>query len=272
MKKLLGSLAVAFLAMNLAAVEYPAPGKSVPAGFVDDLSLALQDAKETDRFVFVCFSGSDWCGWCVKLEQEVFSAGETEGEFAAKLKDDYVLVFIDLPSDRSRLSEHAKVNNEALCQQYKVRGFPTALIIDPKTDKIIDKTGYRRGGLEPYVEYLKNLHKNADEIMARNAAFDKYVKPMDLRIEAVFSALNKRCGEYIDSELAKEGNTKTFEELKAECIKFVPEFIPEFEKILADFKASEVPQCVKKDLDRKIETFSGYVDYMKKQSAAADAK
>ncbi|MCQ2368600.1 MAG: thioredoxin family protein [Kiritimatiellae bacterium] len=272
MKQLLFSIMFTFVALMLGAVEYPTPGASVPKGFVDDFKKACEDAKATDRFVFVCFSGSDWCGWCVKLEKEVFSAGKTEGEFAERLKDDYVLVFIDLPMKRELLSPLAKEQNEPLVKEYNVKGFPTALIIDPAKNKVVEKTGYRRGGIDGYVEYLLNVHRNADKIAERNAALEKYVRPIDHRVEAIFNDLNQRCGEYIDAELGKEGNTKTREELKEECFKFVPEVIPELEKIIAEFKAAEIPDIVKADVARKLENIAGYLEYIKKQSENVNAK
>ena len=106
MKKLIAGLIVMPLAV-LAAT-------STPKGFMDDLDAALASAKASGKFVYACFSGSDWCGWCVKLEKEVFS----DEAFATSLKDDYELVFIDSPRDRSRLSEGAKVRNPELTRKF----------------------------------------------------------------------------------------------------------------------------------------------------------
>ena len=38
----------------------------------EDYSDALKMAKEQDKKVLVDFTGSDWCGWCIKLENEIF--------------------------------------------------------------------------------------------------------------------------------------------------------------------------------------------------------
>ena len=67
--------------------------------------------------------------------------------------DDYVLVFIDSPQNKARLSEHAKAENEKLIDKYGIEGYPTALILDGDGNKV-GKTGYRKGGAAGYVEHL----------------------------------------------------------------------------------------------------------------------
>ncbi|MBQ6142557.1 MAG: thioredoxin family protein [Kiritimatiellae bacterium] len=142
---------------SLGVVAPDKPGKprsSTPAGFTDDLDAAFAKAKAEGKFVYACFSGSDWCGWCMKLEREVFS----KPEFISGVKDDYVLVFIDLPEDKSLLSEHAKSANPALVDKYRIRGFPTALVFDGDGRKI-GETGYRKGGAKAYVDHLMSFRK-----------------------------------------------------------------------------------------------------------------
>lgn len=180
------SIVAMFVASTVFAVTYPTPGASVPAGFVDDFKTAMEDAKETGRFVFACFSGSDWCGWCIRLEKEVFSAGD-EGSFATALKDDYVFVFIDLPQKRDvLLSPLAKEQNEKLVKEYKIQGFPTALIIDPKTGKVVEKTGYRQGGKDKYVEYLKYVRENADKLASIRADRELILVPLHRKVVEAF--------------------------------------------------------------------------------------
>jgi len=136
------------------ATDTPAvtAGKSTPEGFIDNLDEAFKRAKEEKKRVYACFSGSDWCGWCVKLEREVFS----KKEFLDAVKDDFILVFIDTPNDKNLLSEHAKTENPKLVRKYGIRGFPTALVFDAE-GKEIGKTGYRRGGAAAYAEHLKAM-------------------------------------------------------------------------------------------------------------------
>ncbi len=127
---------------------------STPAGFTDNLDEALAKAKAEGKLVYACFSGSDWCYWCKKLEKEVLS----DPLFVVGVMDDYVLVFIDSPENQALLSDHAKAENEKLTKKYGIRGFPTALILDGDGKKV-GKTGYRQGGAAEYVKHLKSFRK-----------------------------------------------------------------------------------------------------------------
>ncbi len=127
---------------------------STPAGFTDNLDEALAKAKAEGKLIYACFSGSDWCHWCKKLEEEVLS----NPLFVVGVMDDYVLVFIDSPQNKALLSDHAKAENEKLTKKYGIRGFPTALILDGDGKKI-GKTGYRPGGAAKYAEHLMGFRK-----------------------------------------------------------------------------------------------------------------
>ena len=128
------------------------PKSSTPAGFTDNLDEALAKAKKEGKLVYVCFSGSDWCGWCKKLEREVFS----QPEFVPAVEKDFVLVFIDSPSDKGVLAARAKKENPKLVKKYGIGGFPTALILDGDGKKV-GETGYRKGGAKPYAAHLLEI-------------------------------------------------------------------------------------------------------------------
>ena len=127
---------------------------STPAGFTDNLDEALAKAKAEGKLIYACFSGSDWCHWCKKLEEEVLS----NPLFVVGVMDDYVLAFIDSPQNKALLSDHAKAENEQLTKKYGIRGFPTALSLDGDGKKI-GKTGYRPGGAAKYAEHLMGFRK-----------------------------------------------------------------------------------------------------------------
>ncbi|MBR4172676.1 MAG: thioredoxin family protein [Kiritimatiellae bacterium] len=128
---------------------------STPIGFTDNLDKALVKAKSEGKLVYTCFSGSDWCGWCMKLEKEVLS----QPAFLTGITNDFVLVFIDLPQNKKLLSQHARTANKGLVEKYHIEGFPTALILDPD-GRTIGMTGYMRGGPKAYVKLLMEFRKN----------------------------------------------------------------------------------------------------------------
>ena len=73
--------------------------------------------------------------------------------------DDYILVFIDSPQNKARLSDHAKAENKKLTKKYGIEGYPTALILDGDGKKV-GKTGYREGGAAEYVKHLMDFRKD----------------------------------------------------------------------------------------------------------------
>ncbi|RYG18581.1 thioredoxin family protein, partial [bacterium] len=103
------------------------------------------------------FTGSDWCGWCIKLNDEVFK----HDEFKTGVKDKFVLVELDYPRDKSKLSEETQKQNEELQGKYSIQGFPTILLCDAD-GKPFAKTGYQAGGAEKYVAHLDELRAKKD--------------------------------------------------------------------------------------------------------------
>jgi len=116
-----------------------------------DFKEAAESAKKSNRYMLVDFTGSDWCGWCIKLDAEVFSKKEFR-EYAEK---NLVCVSLDFPRKKA-LKQSLKEQNEQLAAKYAVRGFPTVLILSPSGDTVA-RTGYQDGGAEKYVEHLKSF-------------------------------------------------------------------------------------------------------------------
>ncbi|MCX7819775.1 MAG: thioredoxin family protein [Kiritimatiellae bacterium] len=120
-------------------------------GWEDDFEKAIERAQKENKYVLVDFSGSDWCGWCIKLDEEVFS----KKAFKDYANENLVLVLLDFPR-RKELPKKTREQNEALLKKFGVRGFPTVLILNPKGEEVA-RTGYKPGGAEAYVEHLKEL-------------------------------------------------------------------------------------------------------------------
>ena len=120
-------------------------------GWLTDFEAAKKVAVEKQLPILVDFSGSDWCHWCVKLDEEVFS----KAEFKKYAKDNLVLFMADFPQ-RTKQPAKIKKQNEMLATGYGVRGFPTVLVLDA-TGKEIARTGYQAGGPEKYIEHIKGL-------------------------------------------------------------------------------------------------------------------
>lgn len=133
-------------------------------GWISDFAAAKKQAAESKKDLLVDFTGSDWCGWCIKLNKEVFA----HDAFKTGVKDTFVLVEIDFPKDKSKLSEATQKQNEELAEKYGVKGFPTILLCDAE-GRPYAKTGYQKGGPESYVEHLNKLRETKtkrDEALA----------------------------------------------------------------------------------------------------------
>jgi thioredoxin-related protein len=120
-------------------------------GWLTDYDKALALSAKTGKPILVDFSGSDWCMWCVKLDEEVFS----KKEFKKFAKKNLILLLLDFPR-RKWLPKKIKRQNNELLRKYGVQGFPTVLILNSKGE-VIARTGYRDGGPRAYIKHLKEL-------------------------------------------------------------------------------------------------------------------
>jgi thioredoxin-related protein len=122
----------------------------------DNMPAAMEKAKAEGKDILIDFTGSDWCGWCIKLDQEVFS----QKAFAEYAAENLVLVKLDFPRQKP-ISDELKMQNEKLAERFGIRGFPTILLMSPEGE-LIARTGYQRGGADRYVEHLKGLLAKAE--------------------------------------------------------------------------------------------------------------
>ncbi len=80
---------------------------------------AIEISKVENKPLFLFFTGSDWCGWCIRLQKEVFKTPE----FATWAKEKVVLVELDFPR-RTPQAEALKMQNNLLQQFFQIRGYP----------------------------------------------------------------------------------------------------------------------------------------------------
>ena len=117
-----------------------------------NLEKALEVAQAENKPVLLQFSGSDWCKWCIRLNEEVLF---TKG-FADWAKDNIVLVNLDFPRTIPQTDE-VKNYNRSLMNKYGIRGFPTVLLLDNKANVVL-QTGYKAGGPAPYIMHIKEAY------------------------------------------------------------------------------------------------------------------
>jgi thioredoxin-related protein len=91
-----------------------------PLTWQSDVNAAYELSKATNKPIFAFFTGSDWCGWCHKLQREVLS----KPEFEKWATENVVLLELDFPR-RKQLSPELVSQNQSLQQFFNVTGFPT---------------------------------------------------------------------------------------------------------------------------------------------------
>ena len=112
-----------------------------------NVNKAIEVSKKTKKPMLLFFTGSDWCGWCIRLQKEVLKTPE----FASWAKQNVVLVELDYPRSKPQTNE-IKQQNSQLQQIFSIQGYPTvhfATVTETK-GKInfnsLGHTGYVSGG------------------------------------------------------------------------------------------------------------------------------
>lgn len=96
--------------------------------WLGDFNVAKTEAVKTRRLILINFSGSDWCGPCIRLRKEILETSVFE-DYA---KDHLILVRADFPRQKkNQLSKEQVKLNEALADKYNAEGkFPFTLLVD----------------------------------------------------------------------------------------------------------------------------------------------
>ncbi len=160
--------AVAMIGFALAAESRGDQPNSIRpyAEWVVSYNKAVEQAKQTGRPIMLVFSGSDWCAWCQKLSQEVF----TTHEFARWSTDNVIKVEVDFPMSHA-LPEEIRMQNENLKNKFgrEIVSYPTVLFISAD-GQILGKTGYVAGGAKNWIAQATDVvkPKGSQDLLARS--------------------------------------------------------------------------------------------------------
>lgn len=129
-----------------------------------DMNKAMELSKKEKKPLLLFFTGSDWCGWCMRLQKEVMKTPE----FTKWANDNVILVELDFPRNTPQSPEIKKQNME-LQQTFAIQGYPTVWFVNAskKDGKInlekLGSTGYVAGGPTVWLE-------GADKILGKKKA------------------------------------------------------------------------------------------------------
>ena len=134
---------------------------------------ATKAAKASSKPLLLFFTGSDWCGWCNKLEEESLGSAD----FSNAVADKFVFVKLDFPL-YSPQDQQLKNKNKQLQQKFGVRSFPTIVLYDVQQNQQIGTTGYRPGGGKQYADYLQKMVRDYSSYKQKMSALDseKYLE------------------------------------------------------------------------------------------------
>jgi len=119
--------------------------------WITDYEKAFVIAKLENKHVLINFTGSDWCGWCKRLDREVFS----QPAFKEYAKENLVLLKIDFPR-RTPQSREVKIKNQGYAKMFAVRGFPSIFIVK-SNQRVVLRTGYKAGGADNYISHISRM-------------------------------------------------------------------------------------------------------------------
>lgn len=121
--------------------------------WITDYKAAVAQAQKEKKLLVMDFTGSDWCGWCKKLDKEVFS----KSEFKDYAKKNLVLLKVDFPRSIPQ-SATLKQQNQDLAQKFSIQGYPTIIVLDANAQQV-GQLGYMEGGPKAFLAELDKLKK-----------------------------------------------------------------------------------------------------------------
>jgi thiol-disulfide isomerase/thioredoxin len=109
------------LFITLAAISFAIPWEQ-------NFEMAKKNAKEQHKLILLNFSGSDWCGPCIRMHSEILS----DGAFLKMARENLILVNADFPRNKkNQPAATIKKQNESLADKYNPYGkFPFTVILD----------------------------------------------------------------------------------------------------------------------------------------------
>ena len=115
---------------------------------------AVELSKQSGKPILADFTGSNWCGYCVKLKKEVFETPQ----FKSWAAENVVLLELDYPRPNLQ-ADWIKSQNNMLRDRYQINSYPSVLILNPD-GSVIGSQGYKRGGPKPWIAVVNNILKS----------------------------------------------------------------------------------------------------------------
>ncbi|MCW3106234.1 MAG: thioredoxin family protein [Segetibacter sp.] len=123
--------------------------------WLTDFNKGKTEATAQNKLIVLNFSGSDWCGPCIRLKKEIFSS-EAFANFAS---EKLVLVNADFPRyKKNEIPKQQVKENEALAEKYNSEGkFPFTVLLDTNGKVLKQWDGLPDETPEKFVDEIKTF-------------------------------------------------------------------------------------------------------------------
>ncbi|WP_213357454.1 thioredoxin family protein [Chlamydiifrater phoenicopteri] len=158
--RLLRSLSL-LLCVNTVAHAAPEKQKASSNFWYTNYQDALKKAKDSHKGLLVLFSGSDWCGSCMKIKREVLS----NPAFISKIQSAFVCLEIDFPRHKN-LDEAIRKQNMALKERFHVDEFPCLVLLTKEEREVFRVISFGNESGEGLAGHLQHIMKS-DELLQK---------------------------------------------------------------------------------------------------------
>lgn len=125
------------------------------AAWEEDFEHAQSKANESEKYILVYFSGSDWCANCFRLKKSVLE----DVAFTTFAEENLVLYNADFPrKKKNQLSTEKQNTNNELAKRYnKDSVFPKVVLIDGKGNLVqsFDAIDFQKGA-KPFITQVQS--------------------------------------------------------------------------------------------------------------------
>jgi thioredoxin-related protein len=127
----------------------------LPSSWLTDFNAGKKEATASKKVILLNFSGSDWCGPCIRLKKEIFGSAVFEKYASEKL----VLVNADFPRySKNALTKQQVHQNETLAEEYNPQGrFPYTVLLNPNGKVLKQWDGLPDESAEKFIDEIKTF-------------------------------------------------------------------------------------------------------------------
>ena len=125
-----------------------------PVHWLNDMGEAKLAAQKDHKHILLNFSGSDWCGPCIRMHREIFD----NEAFKMMADTDLVLVNADFPRmKKNQLPARQQEINNAMADQYNPQGkFPFTVLLNANGKVLRQWDGFPNGNAENFTLEVRN--------------------------------------------------------------------------------------------------------------------